>query len=666
MLICCNAKTHRLRRATVWDVHGKGFDPAKDNQQPFFGDTPQEDRDTLRRWAHNLRVMLDAGIDPMQRMIDRCREAEHQPLGERPHERRARCAPAEIAAPQPVLDGASRVLALSRPLQGWNDRCLNYGLKPVRDHIMALIREVCDRYDMDGLEFDWNRFPLHFREGEEIEQGKVLTEWLVEVREVVRAAEKKWKHPIWLAARVPARPEVSLGIGLDAVTWAKRGLDRPFDRRAVLGDDRFRYPRGTVDASSQRDRGRRDRRAGDPRAAVSWAAGACQHARARRRRGHGRPGPRFPGDLPVQLLRCRQPDALSAARRCDSVETLADKDRSYVVTYVDINIPGKPIPAVLPRKLPAASRPNFRCSSSVPGPCQGRTRKVQLALSHGKPGQEKALVVTLNGKAVISDTTWQVPAEALGEGHNRIGVRNVGTLTVTIERVELSYAFLPSDPPPEPASGPQEKAKKKQEKQHASRNPGNRRVRCRGGMVRVGARGRPGGPEDAARPTGQGGHDRHRLRRRPGRKLQLAIEHLKTAGAKGVDIACLPEEFAGTTAEPIPGPTTNAVAELARKHQHVRRSARSASRPTMGNSTTRPCSWIVKGKVAGCYRKVFVFWGEGLNVSEEGVKVFDTDFGRIAILTCFDANFDEVWQEAERQGRGDRLLAQRLRRRDAR
>ena len=51
----------------------------------------------------------------------------------------------------------------------WNDRCLNYGLKPVRDHAMALIREVCDRFDIDGLELDWNRFPLHFREGEEIE-----------------------------------------------------------------------------------------------------------------------------------------------------------------------------------------------------------------------------------------------------------------------------------------------------------------------------------------------------------------------------------------------------------------------------------------------------------------------------------------------------------------
>ena len=57
-----------------------------------------------------------------------------------------------------------------------------------------------------------------------------------------------------------------------------------------------------------------------------------------------------------------------------------------------------------------------------------------------------------------------------------------------------------------------------------------------------------------------------------------------------------------------------------------------------------------EGKVAGYYRKVYVFWGEGLNLSDDGVKAFDTDFGRIAMLTCFDANFDEVWTEAERKG----------------
>ena len=49
-------------------------------------------------------------------------------------------------------------------------------------------------------------------------------------------------------------------------------------------------------------------------------------------------------------------------------------------------------------------------------------------------------------------------------------------------------------------------------------------------------------------------------------KLKIAIDHLHTAGKNGVDIACLPEEFAGTEAEPVDGPTTEAVATLAKKY----------------------------------------------------------------------------------------------------
>jgi len=51
--------------------------------------------------------------------------------------------------------------------------------------------------------------------------------------------------------------------------------------------------------------------------------------------------------------------------------------------------------------------------------------------------------------------------------------------------------------------------------------------------------------------------------------------------------------------------------------------------------------------VAGYYRKVFVFWGEGLHLSREGVKAFDTDFGRISILTCFDLNYAELWRQCD-------------------
>jgi hypothetical protein len=144
----------------------------------------------------------------------------------------------------------------------------------------------------------------------------------------------------------------------------------------------------------------------------------------------------------------------------------------------------------------------------------------------------------------------------------------------------------------------------------------------------------------AAIPIGfNGEHDK---------KLALAIEILETAGRSGVDIACLPEEFAGLKAEPVPGPTTDAIAVLAKKyHMWIVCPVREQAGTEQYNTAVLLDR---EGKMAGYYRKVFVFWGEGLNLSKEGVKVFDTDFGRIAMLTCFDANFDEVWQEAERKG----------------
>ncbi len=128
-------------------------------------------------------------------------------------------------------------------------------------------------------------------------------------------------------------------------------------------------------------------------------------------------------------------------------------------------------------------------------------------------------------------------------------------------------------------------------------------------------------------------------------KLKLAIEHLHVAGKNGVDIACLPEEFAGTKAEPVPGPTTNAVAELAKQYSMY------VICPIREQAGEREYNTAVlidrQGQVVGYYRKVFVFWGEKVHCSIEGVKVFETDFGRISILTCFDLNYPELWQRCD-------------------
>lgn len=128
-------------------------------------------------------------------------------------------------------------------------------------------------------------------------------------------------------------------------------------------------------------------------------------------------------------------------------------------------------------------------------------------------------------------------------------------------------------------------------------------------------------------------------------KLKEAVAQLHVAGKHKVDIACLPEEFAGTQAEQLDGPTVKAVAELARQYNMY------VICPIREQAGDRQYNTAVlidrKGKTAGYYRKVFVFWGEGLHVSEEGVKAYDTDFGRISMLTCFDLNFSELWRQCD-------------------
>jgi hypothetical protein len=323
--------------------------------------------------------------------------------------------------------------------QSWTDRCFDYGQKPVRDNMMALVREVCDRYDFEGLELDWNRFPAHFREGKEIEGGKLLCEWMAEVRQVVLAAEKKRKHPIWLVPRVPARPEVAMGMGLDAATWAQRGLidhlivapfwettdfDIPVERwQEVLKgtgvgvtaglEIRVQPMRGGPTLTNTAERRR----------------GAAMAALAR-------------GSQGIYLFNyfdagSQMPFLLNEIH---SVESLAPKDRSYVVTFTDISIPGKPISAALPRKLLRGESAEFRLYIG-PKPAPTARAEVHLTLAAETPLDRPAARVELNGHAPAGRGATSFLPDAFCDGYNALRVTNAGPSAMTIQGVELALRF---------------------------------------------------------------------------------------------------------------------------------------------------------------------------------------------------------------------------------
>jgi N-carbamoylputrescine amidase len=92
-------------------------------------------------------------------------------------------------------------------------------------------------------------------------------------------------------------------------------------------------------------------------------------------------------------------------------------------------------------------------------------------------------------------------------------------------------------------------------------------------------------------------------------KLHLALDHLEKAGENGVDIACLPEEFSGTEAEPIPGPTTDAVGALARKH-HMYVICPIREQAADGRQYNTAVLLDRSGRIAGYYRKCSFIGGK--------------------------------------------------------
>lgn len=129
------------------------------------------------------------------------------------------------------------------------------------------------------------------------------------------------------------------------------------------------------------------------------------------------------------------------------------------------------------------------------------------------------------------------------------------------------------------------------------------------------------------------------------------------AAALGTDLIALPETFLGqaadnTTMETLDGPTLTGLAALARKHNTyiVCPLDRRAGNQRLNSAVLLDRA----GRIAGIYDKVFPYWSEfdKNQVVEPGqtAPVFETDFGRVGLAICFDANFPEVWAQLADQG----------------
>ena len=100
---------------------------------------------------------------------------------------------------------------------------LNYLVPEVRARYLALLTELAERYDLDGMELDFMRHPTLFPPGREAEGTPILTEFVGRVRTMLDRVGEARGRRLPLCVRVPRSPALALAAGMDVAAWDRAG-----------------------------------------------------------------------------------------------------------------------------------------------------------------------------------------------------------------------------------------------------------------------------------------------------------------------------------------------------------------------------------------------------------------------------------------------------------
>lgn len=105
-----------------------------------------------------------------------------------------------------------------------NVRLFNYLRPEVRDYYFSILQELCQNYDVDGVELDFQRYPKFFR-SENLEEGRgVMTAFVRRIKTMMDGIGRERKKSLKLCIRVPETVEKCEEAGLDIRTWDQQRL----------------------------------------------------------------------------------------------------------------------------------------------------------------------------------------------------------------------------------------------------------------------------------------------------------------------------------------------------------------------------------------------------------------------------------------------------------
>jgi hypothetical protein len=99
----------------------------------------------------------------------------------------------------------------------------------IRQLTVDALREICRTYDIDGIELDFLRHPLYFRESMQQRPATpahvaLMTDMVRRIRSMTEDEGLRRGRPYLVAARAEADLELSRSVGLDVESWLKEEL----------------------------------------------------------------------------------------------------------------------------------------------------------------------------------------------------------------------------------------------------------------------------------------------------------------------------------------------------------------------------------------------------------------------------------------------------------
>ena len=206
-------------------VNGQRTSYASQVCEPIWLGVNEPDRNgrTNNPWCVNAKKLYDRGIDPYAVWVRRARVRGVSPWIS------MRMNDVHFANRNPCCRNetyfyAHPELKCKPGKTDWASMAWNYACPEVRERMLALVREILERWDVDGLELDWLRFVTHLPRGRERELAHHLTDFMREARKLASMASGRRGHPVKICVRLPTTYEAALGMGLEPETWAAEGL----------------------------------------------------------------------------------------------------------------------------------------------------------------------------------------------------------------------------------------------------------------------------------------------------------------------------------------------------------------------------------------------------------------------------------------------------------